>query len=183
LEKHGAVDSRSTPWARPGNLVGNGPFVLTEWRQNDRVVVTKNPQYWDAARNRLERIVFLPIENPSVEERNFRAGQMHITFALPSSKLASYRQHAPDRLRIDPWIATNFVNFNVTKPPLDNAKLRRALALAIDRDAIARTVYQGAAQPALTLSPRSNVATLLGKPRYRFFALRWALAESGSESR
>ena len=180
LAKHRAVDNRNTPWARPGNLVGNGPFILTEWRSNDRVVVAKNPHYWDAAHNRLERVIFLPIESSSVEERNFRAGQMHVTFAVPPSKIPSYRQQAPDHLRIDPWIVTNYVNFNVTKPPLDNAKLRRALALAIDRNAIARTVYQGAAQPALTFTaPDHSGYVPPARPAHNFAAARAQLAEAG----
>jgi oligopeptide transport system substrate-binding protein len=180
LEKHRAVDSRNAPWTRPGNLVGNGPFVLTEWRAHNRVVVAKNPHYWDAAHNRLERVIFLPIENSGVEERNFRAGQMHVTYAVPPSKIESYRQHAPDRLRIDPWILTNYVNFNVTKPPLNNAKLRRALALAIDRDAIARTVYQGAAQPALTFTaPDHSGYVPPARPAHNFAAARALLAEAG----
>ena len=152
IEKFGKLEDRETAWTRPGNLVGNGPFVLAEWRPNARLVVAKNPHYWGAAQNHLERVIFFPTEKSDIEELNFRAGQTHITFAVPSSKISSYRQAAPDRLRIDPQIYTFYVNFNVTKPPLDNAKLRRALALAIDRDAIARSVYQGAAQPALTLT-------------------------------
>jgi oligopeptide transport system substrate-binding protein len=63
IEKFGKIDDRGSEWTRPGNLVGNGPFVLTEWRMNDRIVVSKNPHYWDAENTRLEHIVFLPIGN------------------------------------------------------------------------------------------------------------------------
>src|ERR1051326_5514303 len=56
LEKFGSVVDRSSHWTRPGNLVGNGPFTLTEWTPNARIIVTKNPRYWDAAHNGLERV-------------------------------------------------------------------------------------------------------------------------------
>jgi oligopeptide transport system substrate-binding protein len=180
IEKFGKLEDPNTAWTRPGNLVGNGAFVLTEWRPNDRIVVAKNPHYWDAARNRLERVIFLPIESSSVEERNFRAGQMHITFAVPTSKIPNYRLQVPGRLRIDPMLNTDYVDFNVTKPPLDNAKLRRALALAIDRDAIARSVYQGAAQPALTYTASDHSGYVPPvRPAHDSAAARALLAEAG----
>lgn len=180
IEKFGKLEDRETLWTRPGNLVGNGPFVLTEWRPNARLAAAKNPHYWGAAHNRLERLVFFPIENSGVEERNFRAGQLHVTFAVPPTKIDSYRQHTPERLRIDPWIYTDYLSFNVTKPPLDNAKLRRALALAVDRDAIARTVFRGAAQPALTLTAADHSGYVPPeRPAVDFAAARALLAEAG----
>ncbi len=152
LEKFGKIDDRGNPWTRPGSMVSNGPFTLAEWKPNSRIVVTKNPRYWGAAQNRLERVIFFPIENSDTEERNFRAGQLHLTFALPSSKIASYRETAPDRLRIEPLLSTLYLNFNTTKPPFDNPKVRRALALTLDRAAIAKSVYAGSRLPARTFT-------------------------------
>jgi len=86
VAKFGALTDRSSAWTRPGNLVGNGPFVLKEWTPGSRLVVDKNPRYWDAAAVRLNSIVFYPIENPDVEERNFRAGQLHLTNNLRSPR-------------------------------------------------------------------------------------------------
>lgn len=153
LEKFGRIDQRGTRWTRPGNLVGNGPFTLEEWTPNSRIVTVKNRWYWDADRVRLKRIIFFPIENAETEELNFRAGQLHATFDLPISKVASYRARDPLRLRIDPWLSTIYLIFNVTRPPLDNGKLRRALALAIDREALARDVLSGTRRPARSLTP------------------------------
>src|SRR4051812_4937691 len=137
LTRLGGLNDRSTPWLTPANFVGNGPFVLKEWTPNARIVVEKNPRYWDAATVRLNQIVFYPIDNPDVEERNFRAGQLHLTYAVPLSKIPPYRQQDSQRLRADPLLRTYFIRFNTTKPPFDNPKLRRALSLAIDREAIA----------------------------------------------
>src|SRR5690606_29820088 len=90
LAKFGAMEQRGTRWTRPGNLVGNGAVQLTEWRPNARITVTKNPHHRDAGRNQLERVIFFPIENPEVEEREFRAGQLHVTFTLPVTKIQTW---------------------------------------------------------------------------------------------
>jgi oligopeptide transport system substrate-binding protein len=153
IEQYGRMDQRSTAWTRPGHLVGNGPFTLTAWTPNARIVVTKNPRYWDAAHTTLERVVFFPTENPDVEERDFRAGQLHLTFDVPVSKISVYRERAPAQLRLDPFLQTFFFRFNVTRPPFDRAPVRRAFALAIDRDAIARHVLGGSRLPATHLTP------------------------------
>jgi oligopeptide transport system substrate-binding protein len=180
LEKHRAVGSQTAPWARPGTLVGNGPFTLTEWRANVHVVVQKNPRYWDAARNRLERIVFLPIEKTDVEEHNFRAGQTHVTWGLPTAKIAVYRERDPARLRLDPLLMPFFLRFNVTKAPFDNQKVRRALALALDRAGIVRAVFADSRRPAEHLTPPDcGGYTARARIPTDFAAARRLLAEAG----
>jgi len=153
IEKFGRDDERATRWTREGNIVGNGPFVLKQWTPNDRIVVEKNPLYWDAAHVRLQRIVFFPIENAETEELDFRAGQLHATYYVPIAKVPVYREHDPDKLRADPWLASVYLAFNTTRPPLNNVKVRRALTLGMDRDAIVRDVLAGTRTPARSLTP------------------------------
>jgi oligopeptide transport system substrate-binding protein len=180
LEKFRAVDDRNAAWTRPGALVGNGAFTLAEWRPNDRIIVTRNPYHWDNGHNRLERVVFFPTESPEVEEHGFRAGQVHLTTSLPMAKIAGYRARDPAKLRIDPLLATYYLDFNVARPPLDRVKVRRALALAIDREGIVRAVFAGSRLPAACLIPpgcagynaRARVPT-------DFAAARRLLAEAG----
>jgi oligopeptide transport system substrate-binding protein len=153
LGKFGAMEKRGTAWTRPGNLVSNGAFTLADWTPNARLTLNKNPHHRDAARNPLEHVVFFPIENPDVEERAFRAGQLHVTWNLPVSKLATWRQQAPEQLRADPTLQINFLRFNTARPPLNDARVRRALSLAIDRAAIAKSVLQGSRVPATAFTP------------------------------
>ncbi|MBI2814868.1 MAG: peptide ABC transporter substrate-binding protein [Opitutae bacterium] len=180
LTRLGGLNRRETPWLTPKDFVGNGPFVLTEWTPNGRIVTAKNPQYWDAATVRLNGIVFYPIENPDVEERNFRAGQLHVIHNLPLSKIPAYRASAPHKLRIDPFAQTIFIRFNTTRPPFDNPRLRRALSLAIDRDSITRNLLHGSRAPARRLTPPglagySSRTTLTDG----FAAARQLLADAG----
>ena len=153
LEKFGGIDDRANPWTRAGNMVSNGPFMLTTWSPDARIVVTKNPRYWDAAHTWLERVVFFPTEQADTEDRNFRAGQVHITYDMPKSRIPTYRAQSPSPLRIDPLLNITYLNFNVTKPPFTDPRVRRALALAIDRDAISRNVLQGAYPAAPSMTP------------------------------
>lgn len=153
LKKFGGLQRIGTDWTRPGNLVGNGAFTLVEWTPNARIVVVKNPRYWNAAQTGLNRIEFFPIENPEVEERDFRAGQLHVTFSLPITKVAAWREEDPAKLRVDPFLKTTFLAFNTRQAPFNDVRVRRAFALAIDRNAIARGPLGGSRPPAFAATP------------------------------
>lgn len=153
LARHDALTRRGTGWTRPGQLVGNGPFVLAEWKPNAHVKVVLNPHYWDAAAVRLKGITFFPTENMDVDERAFRAGQIHLTAELPLAKVDTYRRTAPASLRLDPFLETFFLRFNTTRPPLDDARVRRALSLAINREQLSRTLLRGTRAPAAHYTP------------------------------
>jgi oligopeptide transport system substrate-binding protein len=180
LARFGAGSRRGTAWTRPGNLVGNGPFTLAEWTPNARLVVARNPAYWNASAVTLRSIVFFPNESPDTEERDFRAGQLHVTASLPLTKIALYRRDAPDRLRIDPFLQTFFLRFNTTRPPFDDPRIRRALALAIDRERLTRSVLAGARPPAHTFTP-PGCAGYTARARVDFdpAAARRLLADAG----
>lgn len=180
IEKFGRMDQKGTLWTRPGNLVGNGPFVLKEWVPNGRIVVDKNPLYWDAAKVRLNRIIFFPIENYDYEELSFRSGQIQVTYGLPSSKVETYRRDHPQNLVIESQLSTYYLFINVTRPPFDNPKLRRALALGIDREAITRDVMSGVPAPAHSFVPPdcAGYTTRAGIPD-DLEAARKLLAEAG----
>ena len=177
---HGDSYSRGVPWTRPGRLVGNGAFNLKTWQPNREIVVEKSPTYWDAARVRLNGIHFYPIENLDAEERAFRSGQLHITYTLPFGKVDTYRRTAPQSLRMDPYLHTYFFRLNVRQPPLNNERVRRALALAVDRTAIVEKILRGGQQPATAISPPSlpGYTPPAGTPS-DFKAARALLAEAG----
>jgi oligopeptide transport system substrate-binding protein len=180
IEKFGRMNEKGTKWTRAGNLVGNGAFMLAEWTPNARIAVVKNPLYWNAAAVRLNRIEFYPFEQPAVEERNFRSGQLHVTYALPSSKFTIYRAHKPPDLRVDPNLSTYYLFINVNRPPFDNPKLRRALTHAVDREAISRDVLNGMYPPARSLTPPNcSGYTSRAQVSDDFAEARRLLAEAG----
>jgi oligopeptide transport system substrate-binding protein len=150
LDRFNAREQRGGKWTQPGNLISNGPFVLQSWQPNTVLVVRKNPRYWDADRVRLQEIRFYPIDDVGAEEHAFRTGQLHVTYTLPFNKLAAYAQrHAPE-LRTAPVLRTDFVTFATQRPPFNDARVRRAFALAIDRERLAATVLKGRGTPAFS---------------------------------
>lgn len=153
IEKFGRIDQRGTAWTRPGNFVGNGAFVLQEWTPNQVVRVVKSPTYWDRDHVRLQAAAFHPIENVTVGEAAFRAGQLHIT-AAPVDKVAAYRGD-PRRaalLHESASLRTAFFRLNCAHPPLNDVRVRRALSLAIDRAQLARRVIH-CEQAAFSFTP------------------------------
>ncbi len=153
VEAFGSASDRLSQWARVGNHVGNGPFVLNEWQINSHIRVDKSPLYWDAAKVRLNAIVFYPIDNQSTEERMFRDGQLHHTYDLPLDKVPVYLAEEPELIRVSPYLGSYFYNVNTTRPPLNDVRVRRALALSIDRVLLAETVMQGIYQPGYSVVP------------------------------
>lgn len=150
LDRFNGRTERRSKWTQPGNLIGNGPFVLKEWRPNVAITVVRNPRYWNNAATSLAEIRFYPIEDLAVEERAYRSGQLHVTFGLPFSKLESYQQRKAPELRLTPILNTNFVSFSTQKPPFNDARVRRAFSLAIDREQLATAVLKGRGAPAFT---------------------------------
>ena len=150
---HGKIDDIRTPWTRPGNFVGNGPFVLTDWVPDRAITVEKSATYWDRDRVALNAIRYHAIAENSIEEHAFRAGQLHVTGTVPMDRIDHYRQHAPDRLLIHPYLGTYYYLFNTRRPPLDDPRVRLALALAVDRERITTFVTRGGESPARRFTP------------------------------
>lgn len=153
IEKFGKIDQRGTAWAQPGNLVGNGPFVLKEWHQNEVLIVEKSLHYWDSENVRLERIFFYPTDDVNTEERMFRSGQLHVSFALPLARLEPYRQSQEDQLWLKPEGRSRFLIINPEAEPFTDPKVRQALSLALNREAIASLVMKDTWIPAYNLIP------------------------------
>lgn len=153
VEKFGGLERKGTRWTRPENYVGNGPFVLTEWRPNQYIALRPSPTYWGRDQVKLDEVRFYAIESVDTEERMFRTGQLHITRGLPLNKIEIYRREHQDVLRVDSYLATAYYRVNTRKAHLADARVRRALALSVDRVALAQQVLQGTKTPAYTLTP------------------------------
>ncbi len=179
--RYGKIDDKTTAWTHAGNHVGNGPFRLKAWHAQQEVVVERNPFYWGAKGIRLNEIHYYPIDNVDAEERAFRAGQLHVTTDVPQTKVDVYRQDHPQFIEISPYFGCYFYRFNVTNPVLKDKRVRRALAMAIDRDGIVRNVTRGGQQPAHTFTPPGTAGYVLPGPGTPtdYEGARRLLAEAG----
>ena len=180
VEAFGKIDTRGSEWTRAGNFVGNGAFSLKTWEQNRIIVVKKNLHYWDAASVRLNEIHFYPVAQTTTEERMFRTGQLHITSSIPTEKIVTYQSESPHLIRIQPYLGTYFYRFNTTKPPLNDVRVRRALAMTIDRQTITDKVTKGGQFPAYALTPPDTLGyTAQSRIPYDAEKARQLLAEAG----
>ncbi|MCF3651014.1 peptide ABC transporter substrate-binding protein [Synoicihabitans lomoniglobus] len=157
VEKFGGLTRKGTAWTRAENYVSNGPFVLAEWIPNQHIEVRKSPTYWGRDGVKLDAVRFYPIESTDTEERMFRTGQLDVTDALPLSKIDHYRDERKDVFHLDPYLAAAYFRVNVNKPQLSDPRVRRALALAIDRDGLAYEVQRGVKTPAHSFTPQMPV--------------------------
>ena len=153
IEKFGKATDRFTRWTRVENIVGNGPFVLSEWKLNRRISVTKSDTYWDRDNVKLNGIVYYPTENISSEERMFRVGQLHTSNAIPLDKIPVYRAMDNSPYVNAPYLGTYYYLLNINQPPLDDVRVRQALAMAIDRQKMISTVMHSAYVPAYSITP------------------------------
>jgi oligopeptide transport system substrate-binding protein len=178
--KFGKIDTRDSKWTRAENYIANGPFKMKSWRPNDVIEVVRNPLYWDAANVKLNGINFYSIENGNTQERAFQAGQLHMTDQIPLDKVPYYRRKHPELIRIDPYEGVYFYRINVARKPLDDPKVRLALNLSVDREAIVKNILREDQKPATGYTPPGmGDYQPLDKMHYDPARARQLLAEAG----
>jgi len=154
VERLGRGDDRANRWTRPENIVSNGPFRVKEWTPNKRIVTERNPEFRNASGTALSAIVFYPYDSAAAQDAAFRAGQIHLTSEVPLSKIQAYRMsERAAQLRTDAFLETRFFRFNLTRAPLDDPRVRQALARAFDRKSLVENVTLGGQTPAHSLTP------------------------------
>lgn len=132
-----AVEKYADKFARPGTLVSNGAFQLSEWVVQSHITLRRNPHYWDNANTAIDQVVYYAIEDQSSELKRYRAGEIDWTEAVPLGEIPWIRENLADELKISPYLGTYYYGYNLTRLPFkDNPDLRKALSMAIDREII-----------------------------------------------
>jgi len=135
----------------PPAYLCTGPFRLWKWESQSRIVLERNPLYWDAKSVALDELVMMMIPIESSAWAAFESGQLDLAGRPPLSVVK--RLKAENRIRFAPTIGCYYVNFNCKAKPFDDPRVRRALALAIDRRLITQFITQSSEKPALALVP------------------------------
>jgi oligopeptide transport system substrate-binding protein len=144
-----------TSFAQPGRMVSNGAFVLEEWVVGSSMTARRNRQYWDDTHTRIERVRYLHTNDAGTEFRQYRAGDIDVSYVVPPQQYAWIQQHLPGELHVSPQLGTYYYGFNLTRPPFkDNAGLRRALSMVIDRERLTAAVTGVGETPAYSFVPR-----------------------------
>lgn len=180
IEAFGGMTDRFTGWTRVENLVGNGAFTLAEWKLNRRIRLEKSESYWDKGNVALNGIVFYPTDNLTSEERMFRVGQLHYTSDVPLDKIPGYQEMEDTPYHQAPYLGTYFYEFNTAAAPVDDARVRKALSLAVDREQLVRTVLQDSVTPAWAITPPGTMGYQPPRPfTYQPEKARQLLAQAG----
>ncbi len=143
IEAHGSSTDRQNPWTTVENFVGNGPFVMTDWRTNQVLEMRKSENYWNADAVALNGARWYPIENLNTEENLFLDGRLHVTGSIPPDRVPVYIEEDLATLVREPALRPYFYMMNVAKPPLDDVRVRQALSYAIDRELLVDRVTRG----------------------------------------
>lgn len=146
-EKHGK------DYARPGNLVSNGAFMLTENVPNSQIKLDKNPHYHDAANVKLDQVIYYPTSDSAAAMRRFKAGELHSNADIPAGQMDSLRSRFGDQIRIAPVLGSFYLQVNNSKAPFNDLRVRSALSLLIDRDFLAETIWGKTMVPAYSIVP------------------------------
>jgi oligopeptide transport system substrate-binding protein len=146
-----AVEAHGRDWVKPGKIVSNGAFRLAAWVPQRELVLEKNPTHWDAGAVRLQRVVFLPTDDVNTAYKQFLAGDSDWVPSVPPAQIESARQRP--EYYVTPYLGTYYFRFNVTRPPVNDARVRKALSMAVDREALTKFVTKAGEIPASSFVP------------------------------
>ena len=136
------------------NRPSNGPYMITGQVPHASITLERNDRFHAADSVALEVIEYLPIEDPGSELSRYRAGEVDITETIPPGRYAWLRENYAQELRVSPYLGAFWLGINMRRVPLGaSVDLRRALALAIDRDTLARAVIGSGELPAWSVVP------------------------------
>lgn len=148
LETHG-----SPAWTRPENCVVNGPFVMQSRRIRDRIRLVKNERYWNREIVKLNVVDVLAVEGVTTMLNMYLTGQSDWITDVPAPVAPQLMKTRPKEFDPAPILGTYFYRINTKHPGLDNPKVRRALAISLDRRTIVETVTRTGQVPALSFVP------------------------------
>ncbi|OTA21395.1 periplasmic murein peptide-binding protein precursor [Xenorhabdus beddingii] len=146
-----AVKKQGDKWTRPEVFVGSGPFKLSEWVVNEKIIGVRNPLYWDDKNTVINKVTYLPLSSEKATLNRYLAGEIDITNTIAAESYPSLKKSLPDQVHISPKAAVYFYEFNNKKPPFNDARVRHALSLAVDRNIIVDKILGQGQLPAYTM--------------------------------
>jgi oligopeptide transport system substrate-binding protein len=167
-------------------MASNGAFTLTAWEPQSRIVLARNPRYRAAGQVKLDGVVYYPTADLSAAVSRFRAGELDMQFEFPTAQIDLLRNELAAETRISPALLTYYLAFNTTNPKLADARVRRALSMAVDRDVLTQRILRTGEVPAVSFVPpatanyRPAAMDFAGWPsEQRLAQARALLAEAG----
>ncbi|HDS8143056.1 ABC transporter substrate-binding protein [Klebsiella michiganensis] len=165
-------------WTKPEHMVTSGPYKLSQWVVNERIVAERNPRYWDNAHTVINKVTYLPISSETADVNRYKAGEIDIVYTVPINQFAQIKKTMGDQLDVSPQLATYYYEFNTTRPPFNDPRVRRALNMALDKDIIAEKVLGQGQRPAWLISQPDIGGVKLHNPEYASWPREKRIAEA-----
>ncbi|MBM7013199.1 oligopeptide ABC transporter substrate-binding protein OppA [Enterobacter cloacae] len=165
-------------WTKPEHFVSSGAYTLSQWVVNERIVAVRNPHYWDNAHTVINKVTYLPISSEAADVNRYKAGEIDIVYTVPINQFAQLKKTLGSELDVSPQLATYYYQFNTTRPPFNDARVRRALNLALDKDIIAGKVLGQGQRPAWLISQPDIGGVKLQNPDYASWPMDKRIAEA-----
>ena len=166
-----AVEKFGEKWTQPANIVTNGAYKLKDWVVNERMVLERNPQYWDNAKTVINQVTYLPISSEVTDVNRYRSGEIDMTYNnMPIELFQKLKKEIPKEVHVDPYLCTYYYEINNQKAPFTDVRVRTALKLALDRDIIVNKVKNQGDLPAYSYTPPYTEGMKLVEPEW----VKWA---------
>ena len=148
-----SVEKFGDDFVKPGNMVSNGAYMLTENVANDHITLVKNPNYYDVASLKIDKVIYYPTEDQAAAIRRFQAGELDLQYNFPADQMEYLKGSLGDQVHVGARLSTYYYAFDTRHEPFSDVRVRRALAMAIDRDFLADKIYSDAQLPAYSFVP------------------------------
>ncbi|PHM39986.1 periplasmic murein peptide-binding protein precursor [Xenorhabdus mauleonii] len=173
------VEKYGVKWTQPEFFVSSGAFKLSQWQVNEKIVGIRNPDYWDNKNTVINKVTYLPLSSDISDLNRYLAGEIDMTFTIPLESFASLKKQMSSQVHITPILSTYYYEFNNKKPPFNDARVRQALSLALNRDIIANRVVAQGEIPAYTILPPRIGGFKFKKPDYE----SWTQAQRNEKAK
>jgi oligopeptide transport system substrate-binding protein len=165
--KQAVVEKFGDKWTLPQNYVGNGAYRLSEWVVNERIVLERNPSYWNNSKTVIEQATFLPLSSEVSDINRYRSGEIDITnSAIPPNLYAKMKREIPEQLHVNPYLCTFYYEINNQRAPFTDERVRAAVKLTLDRDIIANKIMGQGQIPAYSFTPTFTEGGNFSQPKW-----------------
>lgn len=144
--------------------IGSGPFQLTEWTKGDRIVLQRNPHFWDPNRPYLDEVQLIIVADDNIRMLKAQTGELDIATDVPYNQIEKLGTMPNLTVQLFTYERIDFVQFNEKLPKFQDVKVRQAMNLAVDKEGIIKSVLFGHGEVPSTFLPKMLYADLQTKP-------------------
>lgn len=152
LPRH-VIEDKGADWVKIDNIVTNGPYKPVDWVPGSHVTTVKNDHYYDVANLNIDGVKFFVLEDETAALKRYRGGDFHIMTEFPTDQYEWMQENLPGQARVAPFAGLYYYVMNHNKPPFDNADVRKALSMSINREVIGPQILGTGELPAYSWVP------------------------------